>query len=67
MKLHPCPSTGSTKRCKGWVIDHIEALSCAKTEEDRRALDSVGNMQWQTKSDAKAKDRVEQKMCGEAD
>ncbi len=67
MKLHPCPSTGSTKRCSTHVIDHIKALSCARSEEERRALDSVGNMQWMTKVDAKAKDREERKMCGAAD
>lgn len=66
-KTVPCPATGQTgKRCHGYIIDHIKALSCAKTEEERARLDSVGNLQYQTIADAKAKDRIERKMCGYA-
>ena len=36
----------------GYVIDHVVPLS-------RGGSDSPGNMQWQTKADAKAKDRWE--------
>ena len=52
-KSHPCPSTGrTTGACKGYVIDHVKPLK-------RGGADSPGNMQWQTKAAAKAKDRVE--------
>jgi hypothetical protein len=52
-KSHPCPSTGKTSgACPGYVIDHIQPLK-------RGGVDSPGNMQWQTKAAAKAKDKVE--------
>jgi 5-methylcytosine-specific restriction endonuclease McrA len=52
-KSHPCPSTGrTTGACSGYVIDHVVPLK-------RGGADSPGNMQWQTKTAAKAKDRVE--------
>lgn len=52
-KLHPCPSTGkSSGACPGYVIDHVEPLK-------RGGADAPGNMQWQTKEDAKKKDKVE--------
>jgi hypothetical protein len=50
---HPCPSTGRhTGACPGYVIDHVRALECG-------GADSPENMQWQTVSAAKAKDRTE--------
>jgi hypothetical protein len=50
---HPCPSTGkSTGRCPGYVVDHVQALECG-------GPDHPSNMQWQTTSDAKAKDKTE--------
>jgi hypothetical protein len=52
-KAHPCPSTGRTSgACPGYVIDHVQALK-------HGGADSPSNMQWQTKAEAKAKDRVE--------
>jgi hypothetical protein len=39
------------------VIDHIKALACG-------GADAVENLQWQTRADAKAKDRWELKECG---
>ena len=52
-RQQPCPSTGrSTGRCPGYVIDHIKPLK-------RGGADAPGNMQWQTKEAAKAKDRWE--------
>lgn len=52
-RLHPCPATGKARGpCKGYVVDHIKALQCGG--DDRPA-----NMQWQTLSEAKAKDRIE--------
>jgi hypothetical protein len=52
-KSHPCPSTGRPSgACPGYVIDHVQALK-------HGGADSPGNMQWQTKAEAKAKDRVE--------
>jgi hypothetical protein len=50
---HPCPSTGmSTRRCPGYVIDHIDPLECG-------GADAPFNMQWQTIAEAKAKDTWE--------
>lgn len=52
-RQHPCPSTGRrTGACPGYVIDHVRALECG-------GADSPENMQWQTASAAKAKDRRE--------
>ena len=51
-ELHPCPSTGSvTGLCPGYVVDHIVLK--------RGGSDAPENMQWQTRGQAKAKDRVE--------
>ncbi len=55
---NPCPATGQRRgTCPGYVIDHIQALACG-------GADATGNMQWQTKADAKAKDKWERKACG---
>jgi 5-methylcytosine-specific restriction endonuclease McrA len=52
-KSHPCPATGRTSgECPGYVIDHVVPLK-------RGGADSSSNMQWQTKAEAKAKDKVE--------
>lgn len=52
-KAHPCPSTGRTSgACPGYVIDHVTPLK-------RGGADAPGNMQWQTKAAAKAKDKIE--------
>jgi len=57
VKEHPCPSTGKTRgRCPGYVVDHIVPL-CAG------GRDHPSNMQWQTREEAKAKDRREREMC----
>lgn len=54
---HPCPATGRVKgACKGYIIDHINPLACG-------GADSTDNMQWQTKAEAKAKDKWEFKGC----
>ena len=50
---HPCPSTGkSSGACPGYVIDHVVALK-------HGGADAPSNMQWQTKAEAKAKDKWE--------
>lgn len=50
---HPCPSTGKSRgACPGYVIDHIKPLK-------RGGADARSNMQWQTKAEAKAKDKWE--------
>jgi hypothetical protein len=52
---HHCPSTGRTRgACPGYVRDHIRALACG-------GPDAVGNLQWQSVEDARAKDRWERK------
>ena len=53
MKSHPCPSNGKTSgACPGYVVDHIRPLK-------RGGADAPSNMQWQTQSAAKAKDKWE--------
>jgi hypothetical protein len=55
--MHPCPSTGDTKgACPGYIKDSIKPLACGGS-------DAASNMQWQTKADAKAKDKWETKGC----
>jgi hypothetical protein len=39
------------------VIDHIKPLACG-------GADDPSNMQWQTREEAKAKDKWERKGCG---
>ena len=52
-RSHQCPSTGRISGgCPGYVIDHKTAL-------ERGGADAPSNMQWQTKAEAKAKDKVE--------
>lgn len=54
---HPCPATGNSRgSCPGYVIDHIVPL-CAGGK------DAPGNMQWQTLSESKLKDKEERKQC----
>ena len=50
---HPCPKTAkSSGACPSYVIDHVTPL-------ERGGADSPGNMQWQTKKQAKIKDKTE--------
>lgn len=52
-KYNPCPSTGnSSGGCTGYVIDHKAPLK-------RGGGDDPSNMQWQTKEEAKEKDKTE--------
>jgi hypothetical protein len=52
-RSHPCPSNGRTSGgCPGYVVDHVTPLK-------RGGADAPNNMQWQTKEQAKAKDKVE--------
>ena len=54
---HPCPANGSLKgHCEGYIIDHIKPLACG-------GLDSPKNMQWQSKADARVKDKWERLGC----
>jgi hypothetical protein len=50
---NPCPATSrTTGACPGYVIDQIVPLK-------RGGADTAENLQWQTKSEAAAKDRWE--------
>ena len=52
-RSNPCPSTGKTSGyCPGYVIDHVTPLK-------RGGADHPSNMQWQTKEEAKIKDKTE--------
>lgn len=56
-KTHACPATQKfTGACGGYVVDHKWPL-CAG------GPDTVDNMQWQTRKDALAKDKVEWAVC----
>ncbi|GAC1614287.1 MAG: hypothetical protein NVS4B3_28640 [Gemmatimonadaceae bacterium] len=51
--------TGYPHGRPGYVIDHIVPLATG-------GADSPGNMQWQTKADALAKDRTERRLSSRA-
>jgi hypothetical protein len=54
---NPCPATGQTSgACNGYVIDRIVPPVCGGAEDP-------SNMQWQTLSQAKEKDRWERIGC----
>jgi hypothetical protein len=54
----PCPSTSRPSgACPGYRKDHIVPLACG-------GPDAVSNLQWQTVSAAKAKDRWEVRARG---
>ena len=59
VKQQACPSTGKHRLpCPGYVIDHIKPLACG-------GADDPSNLQWQTRADAKAKDKWERKECNQ--
>jgi hypothetical protein len=51
--------TGYPRGRPGYVVDHIVPLACG-------GADAPSNMQWQTRAEAKAKDRTERIGCGRA-
>ena len=52
-RSRPCPSSGkSSGVCHEYVVDHVHPLASG-------GADNPSNMQWQTKADAKAKDKWE--------
>ncbi len=56
-RMHPCPSTGKTRgACPGYQVDHREALVCGGRDE-------LGNLQWLTIDEHRAKTRAEVKLC----
>jgi hypothetical protein len=56
-EMQPCPATGSSAgACPGYVIDHITPLACGGN-------DDAENMEWQTKEEARGKDKVERVEC----
>jgi hypothetical protein len=46
-----------TGACPGYIKDHVVPLACG-------GPDAVGNLQWQTTAEARAKDKWERKSCG---
>ena len=57
VKQQACPATGKHRLPgPGYVIDHITPLAC-------HGSDTPSNMQWQTKTQAKDKDKWERKGC----
>lgn len=55
--MNPCPATGLPHGpCPGWIVDHVEPLC-------NGGADDPSNMQWQTKSDALRKDKIEWATC----
>lgn len=57
IKANPCLATGKSRGpCPGYVVDHVTPL-CAG------GADTPANMQWQTTTDAKLKDRAEHAQC----
>ena len=57
VKANACPKTNKNKLpCPGYVVDHIVPL-CAGGK------DAPENMQWQTKEDGLAKDKLEWAQC----
>lgn len=54
---NPCPATGKpTGPCPGYIIDHVIPLACG-------GEDAPENMQWQTREEAREKDKTERKNC----
>lgn len=63
-RTHVCPATGRIEdTCYGYVVDHITPLACACNAKDLAKLDRPENMQWQSISEARQKDRWERKAC----
>ncbi len=57
---HACPSTNLfAGACPGYVVDHIIPLCLGGVDEPR-------NMQWQSRVDALAKDKLEWEACRKA-
>lgn len=57
---HACPSTHEISgACPGYVVDHIIPLCLGGVDEPR-------NMQWQSRADALAKDKLEWEACHKA-
>jgi hypothetical protein len=56
-RLYPCPVNGKPRgACPGYVVDHVVPLACG-------GPDAINNLQWQTREEAKAKDRWERQEC----
>ena len=57
---HACPATGQFRGpCPGWVVDHIIPLCLGGVDEPR-------NMQFQSKAEGLAKDKLEWEACRKA-
>jgi hypothetical protein len=52
-RANPCPSTGEAAgRCPGYIADHV-------IPRRRGGADAVEHLQWQSRQEARAKDRSE--------
>jgi hypothetical protein len=61
-RMKACPFTKE----QGCVVDHAVPLACAgELGLSTADLDVTANMQWQTRADARAKDRWERKHCAD--
>jgi len=47
-----CSYSARESACPGWIVDHVQALK-------HGGADAPVNMQWQTRAEAKAKDKIE--------
>ena len=57
MKANPCPANGKRRgACPGYMVDYVVPL-CGG------GADHHGNMQWQTRADARIKVREERRQC----
>lgn len=56
-RANPCPATGKSRGpCPGFQVDHKDALICGGKDE-------LGNLQWLSVEEHRAKTRVEVKLC----
>lgn len=56
-RANPCPLNGQPRgACPGYVVDHVIPLCAGGPDEP-------ANMQWQTREQAREKDKIERRQC----